>query len=64
MTHDGVANIVSFAKGDRLQLSTTGGREEWTSSDAYGGNQNFLITPEEYRDGQKLETSMSPIPCP
>jgi hypothetical protein len=63
VTHDGVDDIVSFTENDLLQLSTAGGREEWTSSDPYGGNNNFLITPEEYRDGQKLKR-YDPDPLP
>jgi TolB-like protein len=63
VTHDGVDDMVSFTKDDLLRLSTAGGREEWTSSEAYGGNNNFLITPDEYKDGQKLKRYESdPLP--
>ena len=63
VTRDGEPDIVSFTKGDLLRLSPAGGREEWTSSEAYGGNQQFLITPEEYREGQKL-SRVNPDPLP
>jgi len=63
VTADGVDNIVSFTKDDLLQLSSVGGREEWTSTDPYGGNKNFLITPDEYRVGQK-ESRTEPDPLP
>jgi len=63
VTHDGVDDVVSFTKDDLLRLSSAGGREEWTSTEPYGGNSNFLISPEEYKDGQKMKRYESdPLP--
>jgi TolB-like protein len=52
LTGDGVANIMAFIKDDRLQLASIGRQEEWTSVDPYGGKYTWLITPEEFKEGQ------------
>jgi hypothetical protein len=63
LTGDGVADTMSFVKGDRLQLSLVGGREEWSSTDAYGGKYTWLISNQEYREGQRMSsTRVDPLP--
>lgn len=63
MTHDGVENTITFTQDNELRLSSAGGREEWTSVDEYGGKYTWLITPEEYRQSQKLSgTFVDPLP--
>jgi len=63
LTGDGVADTMAFVKDDRLQLSLIGGREEWTSADAYGGKYTWVITAEQYKEGQRLNrTRNDPLP--
>ncbi|MGD9332349.1 MAG: VCBS repeat-containing protein [Desulfobacterales bacterium] len=63
MTGDGQPNTVAFVRKDRLQLSTSGGREEWTSVEPYGGRYTWMMTVEEYKRGQKQSrTSVDPLP--
>jgi len=63
LTRDGLANTMAFIKGDRLQLSSLSGREEWTSVDPYGGKYAWLITLEEFKEGQRLsQTRIDPLP--
>ena len=63
LTGDGIADTMAFIKGDQLQLSSIGRQEEWTSVDPYGGKYTWLITPEEFKHGQKLnQTFVDPLP--
>jgi TolB-like protein len=63
LTGDGVADTMAFVKDNRLQLSLIGGREEWTSAEAYGGKYAWLITPEQFKEGQRLNnTRNDPLP--
>ena len=63
LTGDGVANTMAFIKGDLLQLASIGRRDEWTSADSYGGKYTWLITPEEFKKGQRLNaTHVDPLP--
>jgi len=63
LTGDGVPNTLAFIKGDLLQLSLIGGREEWTSVDPYGGKYTWLITPDQYKEGQTISyTRVDPLP--
>jgi hypothetical protein len=54
---------MAFIGDDRLQLSNASVREEWTSTDPYGGSYTWLITTEEYRQGQR-ESRSNPDPLP
>jgi len=63
LTGDGVPNTMAFVKDDRLQLSLIGGREEWSSTDAYGGKYTWLISNQQYREGQRMSsTRVDPLP--
>jgi TolB-like protein len=63
LTGDGFADTMAFITGDQLQLSSIGRQEEWTSVDPYGGKYTWLITPEEYKEGQSISaTRMDPLP--
>jgi TolB-like protein len=63
ITRDGVADTMAFIKDDRLQLSLIGGREEWSSVEPYGGKYTWLITAEEYKEGQRQNrTGVDPLP--
>jgi len=63
LTGDGVEDSLAFIEGDYLQLSLIGGREEWTSVEPYGGKYTWLITAEEFKQGQTLSYSRSdPLP--
>ena len=60
---DGTADTMAFVKNDRLQLSLIGGREEWTSVDAYGGKYAWLISPEQFKEGQRISRNkVDPLP--
>jgi len=63
LTGDGEPNTLAFINDNLLQLSSMGSREEWTSSEPYGGKYKWLITPEEYRAGQQ-ERRSNPDPLP
>ena len=63
LTGDGAPDTLAFVNDHRLQLSGPGGREEWTSAEAYGGNYTWLITPEEYKEGQReSRINVDPLP--
>jgi hypothetical protein len=63
LTGDGVANTMAFIKNDQLQLSSLGRQEEWTSVDPYGGKYTWLMTAEEYKQGQKASrVFIDPLP--
>jgi TolB-like protein len=63
LTGDGLVNTLAFITGDRLQLSSLGRQEEWTSAESYGGKYSYLVTAEEYKQGQKLSrTRVDPLP--
>jgi hypothetical protein len=65
VTGDGIEDWVTYTAGDLLQLSTTGGREEWTSGESYGGNNNFLISAGDYRrrdEGWMTKRDTDPLP--
>jgi TolB-like protein len=63
LTRDGTANTIAFVKDDALQLSSIGGREEWTSTQPYGGKYIWLMSAEEYRLGDRESRSRAdPLP--
>jgi TolB-like protein len=63
LTGDGTNETMAFISDDRLQLSSLGSREEWTSNDAYGGKYTWLVSPEEYREGEQMRKSgRDPLP--
>lgn len=63
LTGDGAPDTLAFVNDHRLQLSGPGGREEWTSAEPYGGNYTWLITPEEYKEGQReSRINVDPLP--
>jgi len=63
LTGDGTADSMAFLKGDILRLSSLGGREEWTSAEPYGGKYTWLISAEDFRQGQKTSrTYVDPLP--
>ena len=63
LTGDGMPDTIAFVKGERLQLSSPGGREEWTSAEPYGGNYTWLITSEEFKLGQReSRVYVDPLP--
>jgi len=63
LTGDGLANTIAFTRGDQLQLSSMGRQEEWTSVDPYGGKYTWMMTAEEFREGQRLNrTRVDPLP--
>lgn len=55
--------VVSFVKGDNLQITLPSGREEWTSADKYGGRADYLVSSEEYVQLQR-ESRSNPDPEP
>lgn len=64
VTGDGIEDWVTYTDNELLQLSTAGGREDWTSSEPFGGNYNFLISHGTYRTRQQLSSSINPDPLP
>ncbi|MEE4263503.1 MAG: FG-GAP-like repeat-containing protein [Desulfobacteraceae bacterium] len=64
LTGDGVDNTMAFTKGDQLQLSSLGRQEEWISVDPYGGKYTWLMTHEEFKEGQIMSRSRIGDPLP
>lgn len=63
VTGDGVEDVLTFTKGSLLQVSRPGGGEEWTSSNTYGGGRTWMISVEEYREGQQISfNEADPLP--
>ncbi len=63
LTGDGTADTMAFVKNNLLQLSLIGGREEWTSADSYGGKYTWLISPDEFKEGQRMsQNRVDPLP--
>ena len=63
LTGDGTADTMAFVRNNLLRLSLIGGREEWTSANSYGGKYTWLISPEEFKEGQRMSQSrVDPLP--
>jgi len=51
---DGRKMLVAFGSDDRLSLLSGAGEKEWTSSDRYGGSENYLEWPSESESSNQL----------
>ncbi|MBC2737366.1 MAG: hypothetical protein HF981_23585 [Desulfobacteraceae bacterium] len=63
LTGDGVEDWVTYTDSDLLRLSTSGGREEWTSSEPYGGSYTFLMSSGVFRQRESVN-KLDPDPLP
>ena len=55
ITNDGMQRIVAFDENERIMLLNADSKEEWSSSDRYGGNANYLEYPAELRDKERRD---------
>jgi len=53
--NDGMQRIVALDENDRIMLLNPDGKEEWSSSDRYGGSANYLEYPAELRDRERRD---------
>jgi hypothetical protein len=64
VTGDGLEDWVTYDDNELLKLTTAGGREDWISSERYGGNNTFLISAGTYRARQEYSNKFDFDPLP
>jgi TolB-like protein len=58
--NDGRQLFVALTKNDTLSILDQDGKQEWTSSDTYGGSNIFLLAPAEKIEAEKVGQIIDP----
>jgi TolB-like protein len=58
--NDGRESAVALTKTENLSILDQDGKEEWTSSDTYGGSNIYLLAPAEKAEAEKVGQIIDP----